>query len=108
MVFIMTVAYLISRYIPGVKVLSKRFDGNENRMLTLYIYYLLQLVAIVGHVCVSFADIDMLTFTRVVEDTNSDTSYSYNITIFFIMFVVVYTFTVIAKHSPLTEAEKDH
>lgn len=107
MVFIMTVAYLISRYIPGVKVLSKRFGGNENRMRTLDIYYILQLIAILGHAWVTYADIDMLTFTRVIEDTNSDASYSYDISIFFIMFIVVYTFTAIAKYTPLTEAEKE-
>lgn len=108
MALIMIIGYITSRYIPGKKTLIKRFDGNKARLVTLDIYYILQLIAIIGDFFVIYADNDMLRFTRVVEDAASDTSYSYSITIFFIMFVVVYTFTIIAKHTPLTEEEKDH
>lgn len=108
MAFIMIIAYITSRYIPGKKTLIKRFGGNKARMVTLDIYYILQLIAIIGDVFVIKADNDMLFFTRVVEDAASDTSYSYDITIFFIMFIVVYTFTALAKHTPLTEEEKEH
>lgn len=107
MTYVMFIAYIVSRYIPGKAALSKQFNGNSARMMTLDIYYMLQLVAIMGNIWVTHADVQSLICDCAIEDRASDIAYSYDISIFFFMFIITYVFTLLAKHTPLTEAEKE-